>query len=77
MTQVHQGDVAAAKGSASPFERLAFDVRSAAAACSLSRATILRRIYDHTLPSVLVGGKRLIFREHLLAFLRGEGRIEK
>lgn len=53
-------------------ERLAYSVREAAEALGMSQATINLHISTGTIPSVKLGGRRLIRRDVLDALLRGE-----
>ncbi len=53
--------------------RLAYSPAEAAEALGVSRATINIHIADGTIPSVKLGGRRLIRRADLEALLTGEG----
>jgi len=53
-------------------ERLAYSVREAASALGLSEATLYVHIKDGTIPSVKLGGRRLIRRDVLDALLHGD-----
>jgi excisionase family DNA binding protein len=50
--------------------RLAFQIPEAARIIGISRTSIYRRIQAGDLPSTLIGGRRLILREDLLALLQ-------
>ena len=52
--------------------RLAYSPREVAEALGTSRAWVYRRIDDGTLPSVLLGGRRLVRHETLEALLAGD-----
>jgi excisionase family DNA binding protein len=53
-------------------ERLAYSVREVASALGLSEATVNLHIKDGTIPSVKLGGRRLIRRDVLDALLTGD-----
>ena len=52
-----------------PVERLSYGLDEAAASIGVSRRTLYDYIGDGRLKTVKIGGRRLIFREDLLAFL--------
>jgi excisionase family DNA binding protein len=56
---------------AAPLPKMAYTVKEAAALCSLSERTIWKLIKNGKLPSITVGGRRLVRHENLTEFLKG------
>lgn len=53
--------------------KLAYSIREASAASSLSRTTIYNHIASGRLQAVRIGGRTVIPADSLLALIRGEG----
>lgn len=53
-------------------EKLAYSIREAVEATSISRSTLYTHIAERRLKAVRIGGRRLIFVSSLHAFLEGE-----
>lgn len=55
-----------------PVERLAYSVKEVSEVLGMSEATVNLHIKEGTIPSVKIGGRRLIRRDVLDAILSGE-----
>lgn len=53
-------------------ERLAYSVREVSSALGISEASVYALLRDGTIPSVKLGGRRLIRRDVLDSLLRGD-----